>query len=132
MERIGEFSDAAIRPRGRSVIHRECFEIHRIVKFVRKNEPLAWSATSFPVLVEKEFQLSDDRNGALALRALRFVHMASPDGFFNSNFGAVVVLPSETSDLSLARAGESSRATTVAVGSGRMANIWASSSSEYA
>jgi len=43
------------------------------------------------MLAEKKFQLGDDRNGAFAFRALRFVHVAPPDGFFNSNFGAVVV-----------------------------------------
>src|SRR6267142_1193160 len=90
-------------------IHCERFEIHRIAEFIRKNEPFAWSATPFPVLVEKKFQLGDDRNGAFAFRALRFVHVASPDGFFHSNFGSVVVLPSESSYLSLARAGEGRR-----------------------
>jgi hypothetical protein len=37
-------------------IHRERFEIHRVTEFIRKNEPLAWPATPFPVLVEKKFQ----------------------------------------------------------------------------
>jgi hypothetical protein len=69
---------------------------HRVAEFIRKNEPLARPATPFPVLVEKKFQLGDDRNGALTFRPLRFVHLATPDGFFNSNFGAVVVLPSES------------------------------------
>jgi Flavin containing amine oxidoreductase len=32
--------------------------------------------------------LAYDRNSALALRTLRFVYMAPPNGFFNSNFGA--------------------------------------------
>jgi hypothetical protein len=61
------------------------------------------------VLVEKKFQLGDDRNCDLALRTLRFVYMAPPNGFFNSNFRAVVVLPGESSDFSLARSGEGRR-----------------------
>jgi hypothetical protein len=47
-------------------IHRERFEIHRVAEFIRKNEPFAWPTTPFPVLVEKKFQLADDRNGALS------------------------------------------------------------------
>jgi len=67
-------------------------------EFIRKNEPLAGSFTLFPVLVKKDSQLGNDRNSALALRAFRFVHVAPLDGFFNSNFGTVVVLPSKASD----------------------------------
>jgi hypothetical protein len=60
-------------------IHRERFEISRLAEFIRKNEPFARPATPFPMLVEKKFQLGDDRNGAMAFRALRFVHVAPPD-----------------------------------------------------
>jgi hypothetical protein len=77
-------------------IHRECIQVHRVAEFIWENEPLAWPATSFPVLVKKEFQLSYDRNSALAFRAHRFVDVAPPDGFFNSNFGTVVILPAES------------------------------------
>jgi hypothetical protein len=61
------------------------------------------------VLVEKKFQLGNNRSSALALRALWFVHVAPPDGVFDPNFGTIVVLPSESPDLFLSRAGESRR-----------------------
>jgi hypothetical protein len=38
------------------------------------------------VLVEKKFQLGDDRNGALTFRALRFVHLATARRIFQLEF----------------------------------------------
>jgi hypothetical protein len=35
--------------------------------FIRKNEPVLWVATLGAMLIEKDFQRGDDRNGGLAL-----------------------------------------------------------------
>jgi len=68
---------------------------------LRKLIPL-WNFPNDPVPVEKEFQLRDHRDGSFALLPFRFAGAVPPYGLLHFDGVAVVAVPNESTDFTLA------------------------------